>query len=110
MEEIRKKTYKGSDINTLAALQTTCRFDETTDVRLTLMAAKRDENNDRVTFVTYQDDDNVQGKLIFVEYQDNHDYVEKMNQQTGQLNQHLFDGTAYIQERIAKVMIFRTSG
>ncbi len=109
MEDIRKKTYKGSDIASVSALQTACRFDETTNVELTLMTAKRDDDNKRVTFVAYKDNDNVPGKLIFVEYQDNHDYIEKMNQQTGQMNSHLFDGTAYIGERIAKVMVFRTS-
>jgi hypothetical protein len=106
MDTPYKKTYKGSDIDTLDALQTTCQYDEDTGVKLTHMAAIRDDTNERVTFVTYEDYDGPKGNLVFKQYQDTKDHGDILKADTK--DEHLFDGTAYVQANIVNVMIFRT--
>ena len=105
MDITRSKTYKGSDISSVAVLEGACRFDESNFVRLISMTARRDEDNSRVTFLTYEDDNNVTGELVLKEYQDNFDLLKVMEAQAA-IN-HLFDGTAYIGDRIVKLAVFR---
>lgn len=111
-KEARILNHLATDISSVKALQTECRTREANSDRFRLVSLikcrLKDQNDAPGTQATYQDvSPNATTKQLFlVEYKDNHDYIEKLNDNLGK--EHLFDGDGFIQKnKMVKIIAFR---